>query len=92
MQPLFTEPAAENILAPDKAREACRGGGFYELDYITHCLLLSGASSEYGEPSWDKVSSITVSMLYQGMEITYKSWDSWKEEFRVSDELEIIYQ
>ena len=75
-----------------KGHETCIGGGFYEFDTLSHRLLLSGASSEYGEPSWDKVSSITVSMLYQGMEITYKSWDCWKEEFRVSDELEIIYQ
>ncbi len=75
-----------------KPGEACRGGGFYELDYITHCLLLSGASSEYGEPEWENFESITLSAYYRGLHIVYTSWDSWKKEFHVSDRLEIVYE
>ena len=75
-----------------KPGEACRGGGFYELDYITHCLLLSGASSEYGEPEWEDFESITLSAYYRGLHIVYKSWDCWKKEFHVSDRLEIVYE
>ena len=70
-----------------KPGEACRGGGFYELDYITHCLLLSGASSEYGEPEWEDFESITLSAYYRRLHIVYTSWDSWKKEFHVSDRL-----
>ena len=74
-----------------KAGESCIGGGYYELDTLSHRLLLSGASSEYGEPSWDKVDCIKVSAYYQGMEIIYTPWDNWKEEFPVSERLEVIY-
>ena len=38
-----------------KAGESCIGGGYYSLDYITHRLLLCGASSEYGEPAWELI-------------------------------------
>ena len=75
-----------------KPGEVCCGGGFYELDYITHRLLLSGASSEYGEPEWENFESITLSAYYRGLDIVYTSWDSWKDEFHVSDRLEIVYE
>jgi hypothetical protein len=75
-----------------RAGEVCIGGGYYQPDTISHRLLLSGASSEYGEPAWDKVDRIRISAYYQGFEITYSSWDSWKEEFPVSERLEVIYQ
>lgn len=75
-----------------KAGESCIGGGYYSLDYITHRLLLSGASSEYGEPVWELIERLKVSSFYKGLEIVYSSWDSWKEEFPVSDRMEIIYE
>lgn len=75
-----------------KAGEQCLGGGFYELDYISGRLLLSGASSEYGEPAWDKVDTIIVSAYYRGLEIVYSSWESWKEAIPVSENTEIIYK
>lgn len=71
--------------------ETCIGGGYYRLDYLQHRLLLSGASSEYGEPQWEKAGHIRVSPFYQGMEITYTSWDRWKETFPVSERLDITY-
>ena len=75
-----------------KPGESCIGGGYYELDYMTRRLLLSGASSEYGEPAWELVDTLKVSAFYQGLEIVYTSWDSWKEEIPVSDRMEIIYE
>ncbi len=75
-----------------KAGESCIGGGYYSLDYITHRLLLSGASSEYGEPAWELIERLKVSSFYKGLEIVYSSWDRWKEEFPVSDRMEIIYE
>lgn len=75
-----------------KPGEQCLGGGFYELDYISGRLLLSGASSEYGEPAWDKVDAIIVSAYYRGLEIVYSSWDNWKETLHVSENKEVIYK
>lgn len=75
-----------------KPGENCRGGGYYELDYVTHRLHLSGASSEYGEPAWEDIGCLRVSAYYQGLEITYTSWDSWKEPFPVSEKIAIRYE
>ena len=75
-----------------KPGEKCIGGGYYELDCIMHRLLLSGASSRYGEPVWEQLERLKVSGYYQGLRITYTSWDNWKEEFPVSDKLEIVYK
>lgn len=74
-----------------RAGEICIGGGYYEIDTLSHRLLLSGASSEYGEPSWEKVGSLKLSALYQGLEIIYTSWDRWKDEVTISSIMEIIY-
>lgn len=74
-----------------RASEACIGGGYYELDYISHRLLLSGASSDYGEPMWENIESLKVSAFYRGLDIIYTSWDSWKGYVPVSEITEIIY-
>ena len=75
-----------------KPGEICIGGGYYELNYIGHQMLLSGSSSRYGEPVWEQLERLTVSGYYQGLFITYTSWDSWKEPYPVSDKLEVIYK
>ncbi|MBQ8541927.1 MAG: hypothetical protein IJ436_00440 [Bacteroidaceae bacterium] len=75
-----------------KPGEACMGGGFYELDYITRKLLLSGASSEYGEPEWEEIKSLRISAYYRGLNIVYTPWDSWKEIFPVSERIDIVYE
>lgn len=75
-----------------KPGEKCLGGGFYKTDYISHRLLLNGASSEYGEPKWERLQKIKLSAYYRGLEIIYKSWDEWNEEFAVSEKIEIIYE
>lgn len=74
-----------------KAGESCIGGGYYEFDYLSQRLLLSGASSEFGEPSWEKIDVLKVSAYYRGLSIIYSSWESWKEDFPVSERIEIIF-
>lgn len=75
-----------------KAGERCIGGGYYEFDTLSNRLLLSGASSEFGEPAWDKIERLKVHPCYQGLSILYKSWDSWKEEFSVSGNIDTVYE
>lgn len=73
------------------AGERCIGGGYYELDFMNRRLLLSGASSQYGEPQWEKVEKITLSAYYKGLKIIYSSWDNWKTPVYIDDISEIIY-
>lgn len=75
-----------------KAGESCIGGGYYKIDTLSHRLLLNGASSEYGEPKWEKVDCIKISAYYQGLEISYSSWEEWQEEFPVSEKFDITYE
>lgn len=72
--------------------ERCMGGGYYELDYISHRLLLNGASSEFGEPAWEELERIEVSAYYRGLQIEYTSWEGWKEPFCVSEKMEVVYK
>lgn len=74
-----------------KPGEICLGGGFYELDYISHRMVLTGASTDFGEPEWERVETIRLSAYYRGLEISYSSWESWKEEYPVSERHEIEY-
>ena len=74
-----------------KAGETCIGGGFYELDYLQHRLLLSGASSQYGEPRWGETEQIRLSAYYQGLEVLYTSWEDWTDTYPVSDSKILIY-
>ena len=74
-----------------KAGETCIGGGFYELDYLQHRLLLSGASSQYGEPRWGETEQIRLSAYYQGLEVLYTSWEDWSDTYPVSDSKILIY-
>lgn len=74
-----------------KPGETCIGGGFYELDYLQCRLLLSGASSQYGEPRWDEIEQIRLSAYYQGLEVLYTSWEDWTGTYPVSDTKTLIY-
>ena len=74
-----------------KAGETCIGGGFYELDYLQHRLLLSGASSQYGEPRWGETEQIRLSAYYQGLDVLYTSWEDWTDTYPVSDSKILIY-
>ena len=59
-------------------------------------LYASELSSVRGRAAVDALFEVQTfyesQYLAQGFEITYTSWDSWKEEFPVSERLEVIYQ
>lgn len=74
-----------------KPGEACLGGGYYQLDYISHRMLLSGMSTDYGEPEWEVIDTLKVSAYYRGLNIVYSSWENWKDAFPVSEKMEILY-
>ncbi len=71
--------------------EICYGGGYYEFDYLSHRLLLSGISTDFGAPAWERLSAIKVSAYYRGLAIVYSSYDDCMDVFPVSDNLDIIY-
>lgn len=33
--------------------EMCYGGGYYQFDYVSNRLLLTGESTDFGVPRWD---------------------------------------
>lgn len=54
------------------AHEQCLGGGFYEFDYTTNRLLLSGKSFDYGPPRWSKIDVLWVPEAYGDVPIVYR--------------------
>ena len=69
--------------------EDCLGGGFYEFDYASNRLLLSGKSFDYGYPQWSKVNVLLVPEAYSGLPIVYR--DPRGEEINLTDSFEIGY-
>ena len=69
--------------------EDCLGGGFYEYDYASNILRLSGKSFDYGPPRWNKVSTLLVPEAYRGIPIIYR--DSWDEEINLTATFTIKY-
>lgn len=59
--------------------ERCLGGGYWQIDYTSMTLQLSGASMDYGRPQWDRFSTLLVPSGYAGMTVTYEgrnlAWD-----------------
>ena len=43
----------KDLLQP---HDTCVGGGFWEIDYASMRLLLSGKSFDYGKPKWTLVT------------------------------------
>lgn len=54
------------------AHEQCLGGGFYEFDYSSGRLILSGKSFDYGPPRWGKIDILRVSEAFAGVTIIYR--------------------
>lgn len=52
--------------------EDCLGGGFYEFDYTSNRLLLSGKSFDYGPPRWGKVDVLLVPEAFRDVTIIYR--------------------
>jgi hypothetical protein len=71
------------------AHEECRGGGFYDIDYVGNAVLLSGKSFDYGPPRWSGVSVLLVPEAYRGMSIIYR--DSRGDELNLTAEMTINY-
>ena len=71
------------------AHEECRGGGFYDIDYVSNTLVLSGKSFDYGPPRWGGISVLLVSKAYRGMTIIYR--DSRGDELNLTNEMTINY-
>ena len=69
--------------------EACLGGGFYEFDYTSNMLILSGKSFDYGPPRWGKLDVLVVPEAYQGIPIVYR--DSWGDDLVLTNHFSIKY-
>ena len=71
------------------AHEECLGGGFYEYDYPSNMLILSGKSFDYGPPRWGKVTVLLVPEAYHGIPIVYR--DHRGNELNITTEFTINY-
>jgi hypothetical protein len=69
--------------------EQCMGGGFYEYDYASNVLILSGKSFDYGAPRWDRVDVLLVPEAYRGITIVYR--DQWDDEINLTESFSIKY-
>ncbi len=55
--------------------DKCLGGGYYEFDYVSNQIILSGHSSDFGKPLWHCLSTIKIPKEYVGFSIQYKPDD-----------------
>lgn len=62
----------KNLLEPD---EHCIGGGFYEFDFVSSRLLLSGSSYDFGTPQWNRLDTLKVPAAFRGLTIEYEGDD-----------------
>ena len=69
--------------------EECLGGGFYEYDYASNRLILSGKSFDYGPPRWGKIDVLLVSEAYRDVPILYR--DTWGDEIDLTATFPIRY-
>lgn len=75
--------------------DECYGGGFYEFDYASNRILLSGASYDFGIPRWSKLlnedRSIKIPSAYRGMSIVYHFDDQTMDDLNVTQDFKIEY-
>lgn len=74
-----------------KPNENCLGGGFYEFDYTSGILLLSGKSYDFGIPKWSWLDSVKVPDTYSGFLIIYRYDDSYEDDFMLSRDIPVEY-
>lgn len=74
-----------------QGQETCYGGGYYEFDYVSNRLLLSGASYDFGQPRWRWLDTLKVPSSCRGLSIIYRSGDAREGDFNVSEEMNIEY-
>ena len=71
------------------AHEDCLGGGFYEYDYPSNQLLLSGKSFDYGPPRWGKINVLLGPETLREVPIIYR--DHWGGEINITASFSIQY-
>ena len=71
------------------AHEDCLGGGFYEYDYASNILILSGKSFDYGHPHWSKIDVLHIPEAYRGIPIFYR--DAWGSEINLTAQFKTEY-
>ncbi|MBR6948421.1 MAG: hypothetical protein IKH53_10765, partial [Muribaculaceae bacterium] len=69
--------------------ETCLGGGFYEYDYASNILILSGKSFDYGPPRWSKIDILQVPEAYRNVSIVYRG--HWDDDLNITDTFTIKY-
>ena len=74
-----------------KSGDQCIGGGYYQFDYVSNRIILDRASFDYGRPKWHLLNVLKVPSAYRGMSIVYKYDDGLRDDFNVSEELQIEY-
>jgi len=74
-----------------RAGEHCYGGGYYEFDFLSNRLILTGESTDFGPPRWEWIDVLKVPSTYRGLRIVYVPYRSWEDDFVVSEELKIEY-
>jgi hypothetical protein len=55
-----------------EAGDSCYGGGFYEFDYISNRLLLSGRSYDFGTPMWHHIDILKMPEAFRGLTVLYE--------------------
>ncbi len=72
-------------------KEQCYGGGYYEFDYVSNRLILTGESYDFGRPRWEWVDVLKVPEVYRGLRIIYVARSTEEDDYIVSDEIKIEY-
>lgn len=72
------------------SHEQCLGGGFYEFDYVSNQMILSGKSFDYGPPRWGKITDILkIPETLRGTAVVYR--DNWGGEINITNHFRIEY-
>ena len=71
--------------------EQCIGGGYYRFEHDNKCLILEGASYDFGQPLWHLLDSLIVPLAYKDYSIVYKYDDGYHDDYIINDELSIEY-
>lgn len=72
--------------------EDCLGGGYYEFDYVSGRMLLSGKSYDYGRPKWHCFDRLYVPAAYEGLRIVYSPDGDWSDPADIAEEVRIVYE
>ena len=59
----------KDLLGPS---DTCIGGGFYEFDYVSNRLLLTGRSYDFGYPQWDDIEVLRLPEALRGLAVLYE--------------------